>query len=143
MGLTNEHVGPRILAKIKTYVLTRAELLITLCYEIPCNLTKKTLLNKCQRWLFFPRLFLFSPKTIFKLKFLGFYSNKNISWRNGGDDHKNQLDYWLGVIFISLQDFYFWACFSLPRLQTELLVKRIFPILLATGIFLQLSLTKK
>ena len=38
MGLTNEHVGPSILAKIKTYVLTRAELLITLCYETPCTL---------------------------------------------------------------------------------------------------------
>ena len=37
MGLTNEHVGPWILAKIKSYVLTRAELLITLCYEIPCR----------------------------------------------------------------------------------------------------------
>ena len=55
---------------------------------------------------------------------------------------KMQPYFWLGVIFIPLQDFYFWACFSLPRLQTELLVKRIFPILLATGIFLQLSLTK-
>ena len=37
MGLTNEHVGLRILAKIKIYVLTRAELLITICYEIPYN----------------------------------------------------------------------------------------------------------
>ena len=37
MGLTNEHVGPKILAKIKIYVLTRAELLFTLCYEIPCT----------------------------------------------------------------------------------------------------------
>ena len=37
MGLTNENVGPKILAKIKIYVLTRAELLFTLCYEIPCN----------------------------------------------------------------------------------------------------------
>ena len=36
MGLTNEHVGPKTLAKIKIYVLTRTELLITLCYEIPC-----------------------------------------------------------------------------------------------------------
>ena len=34
MGLTNEHVGPKILAKIKIYVLTRAELLFVLCYEI-------------------------------------------------------------------------------------------------------------
>ena len=37
MGLTNEHVGPTKLAKIKIYVLTRAELLFNLCYEIPCN----------------------------------------------------------------------------------------------------------
>ena len=38
MGLTNEHVGPKILAKIKIYVLTRAELLFKVCYEIPCIL---------------------------------------------------------------------------------------------------------
>ena len=37
MGLTNENVGPKILAKIKIYVLTRAELLFKVCYEIPCN----------------------------------------------------------------------------------------------------------
>ena len=37
MGLTNEHVGPKILAKIKIYVLTRAELLFQVCYEIPCK----------------------------------------------------------------------------------------------------------
>ena len=36
MGLTNEHVGPKILAKIKIYVLIRAEILFTLSYEIPC-----------------------------------------------------------------------------------------------------------
>ena len=38
MGLINEHVGPKILAKIKIYVLTRAELLFQVCYEIPCIL---------------------------------------------------------------------------------------------------------
>ena len=37
MGLTNENVGPKILAKIKIYVLTRAELLFKVCYEIPCS----------------------------------------------------------------------------------------------------------
>ena len=37
MALTNEHVGPMILAKIKIYVFTRAELLIQVCYETPCN----------------------------------------------------------------------------------------------------------
>ena len=35
--ITNEHVGPKILAKIIIYVLTRAELLFKVCYEIPCN----------------------------------------------------------------------------------------------------------
>jgi hypothetical protein len=37
MPLSHEHVGPEILAKIKIYNLTRAELLCSLCYEIPCN----------------------------------------------------------------------------------------------------------
>ena len=37
MGLTNKNVGPKILAKIKIYVLTRAELLFKVCYEIPCT----------------------------------------------------------------------------------------------------------
>jgi len=32
----HKHVGFKILAKIKIYILTRAELLFTLCYEIPC-----------------------------------------------------------------------------------------------------------
>ena len=37
MALTNEHVGPMILAKIKIYVFTRAELLFQVCYETPCS----------------------------------------------------------------------------------------------------------
>ena len=37
MGLTNENIGPKILAKIKIYVLHRAELLFKVCYEIPCS----------------------------------------------------------------------------------------------------------
>ena len=37
MPLSNEHVGSKILAKIKMYTLTGAELLFTLCYEIPCK----------------------------------------------------------------------------------------------------------
>ena len=36
MSLSLEHVGPKIQEKIKIYVLTRAELLFPLCYEIPC-----------------------------------------------------------------------------------------------------------
>ena len=37
MPLTYEHVGSKKPAKINTYMLTRAALLITLCYEIPCR----------------------------------------------------------------------------------------------------------
>ena len=36
MGLSHGQVGHKILAKIKIYTLTRAELLCSLCYEIPC-----------------------------------------------------------------------------------------------------------
>ena len=41
MSLSHEHVGPKILAKIKIYVLIRAELLFPLCYEIPCTTERK------------------------------------------------------------------------------------------------------
>ena len=37
MSLSHKHVGIKMLAKIKIYTLTRAELLFPLCYEIPCN----------------------------------------------------------------------------------------------------------
>ena len=37
MGLTNELVGSKKPVKINAFMLTRAELLITLCYEIPCR----------------------------------------------------------------------------------------------------------
>ena len=37
MPLSHEHVGSKILANIKMYTLTRAELLFNLCYEIPCS----------------------------------------------------------------------------------------------------------
>ena len=36
MSLSHEHIGPKISAKIKIYILIRAELLFPLCYEIPC-----------------------------------------------------------------------------------------------------------
>ena len=36
MGLSHEHAESKILEKIQIYILTRAELLFTLCYEIPC-----------------------------------------------------------------------------------------------------------
>ena len=38
MSLSHEHVGSKIPAKINTYMLTIAELLIHLCYETPCSI---------------------------------------------------------------------------------------------------------
>ena len=56
MCLTNEHVGPKILAKIKICVLTRAELLITHCYEIPCTKQMRicTFPNRFAKFIFSP-----------------------------------------------------------------------------------------
>ena len=39
MSLSHEHLGSKIPAKINTFMLTKAELLIHLCYEIPCTLS--------------------------------------------------------------------------------------------------------
>ena len=38
MGLSQENTGPLKVKKIPMYLLTRAELLYTLCNEIPCTL---------------------------------------------------------------------------------------------------------
>ena len=43
MALSHEHLGSKILAKI----LTRAELLFNLCYEIPCSVGKGA--KECKR----------------------------------------------------------------------------------------------
>ena len=45
-GVSQEYIGPLILEKIQIYILTKAELLYTLCYEIPC--TRKY----CQKHIF-------------------------------------------------------------------------------------------
>ena len=37
-GVSQEYIGPFILEKIQMYTLIRAELLYTLCHEIPCNI---------------------------------------------------------------------------------------------------------
>ena len=36
MALSDKQLGTKISAKIKRYLLTTAELLCSLCYEIPC-----------------------------------------------------------------------------------------------------------
>ena len=35
--VSQQHIGPLILEKSQMYILTRVNLLYTLCYEIPCN----------------------------------------------------------------------------------------------------------
>ena len=37
-GVSQKHIEPLILTKIQINILTRAELLYTLCYEVPCTL---------------------------------------------------------------------------------------------------------
>ena len=58
MSITHKHVGPKILGKIKMYVLTRAELFFPLCYEIPCRFLCRRFLNlfllfPCRTYFFF------------------------------------------------------------------------------------------
>ena len=40
MAQSHEHIGPKISAKIKIYILSRAKLLCSLCYEIPCTMQR-------------------------------------------------------------------------------------------------------
>ena len=54
MGLSHEHAESKILEKIQIYILTRAELLFTLCLEIPCN------------W-FFPQILPYVNGTLYSL----------------------------------------------------------------------------
>ena len=48
MLLTYEDVGSKKPAKINTYMLNRAELLITLCYETPCSRKRPYLISNKQ-----------------------------------------------------------------------------------------------
>ena len=41
-GVSQECIGPLILEKMQMYILTRAESLYTLCYEIPCTRPNST-----------------------------------------------------------------------------------------------------
>jgi hypothetical protein len=56
MGLSHEHVGPKILAKIKIYILTRAELLFPVCYEIPCKKPKSLISGNLSKMAMFEQL---------------------------------------------------------------------------------------
>ena len=56
MGLSHEHVGPKILAKIKIYILTRAELLFPLFYEIPCKKQKSVISGSLSKMPMFEQL---------------------------------------------------------------------------------------
>ena len=54
MPLTYEHVGSKKPAKINTNMLTRAALLITLCYEIPCKYLRFSTRSTIENVLFEP-----------------------------------------------------------------------------------------
>ena len=45
MALSHKHIEPKIAANIKVYILTKSELLCSLCYEIPCNSHNSTTVN--------------------------------------------------------------------------------------------------
>ena len=46
MGVSQEDIGPLISKEIQMYFLTRAELLFTLCNEIPCMYSTQTFEEK-------------------------------------------------------------------------------------------------
>ena len=67
MSLSHKHVGSKISAKIEIYILTRAELLCPLCYEMPCTTTARLYSNylhcKIERHLWmFPQICSFRAK---------------------------------------------------------------------------------
>ena len=62
MPLSHEHIGSKILTRIKIYILTRAELLFNLCYEIPCSFQSSAhLMHQNFRPSFSPYSFLHMP----------------------------------------------------------------------------------
>ena len=69
MSLSHEHVGSKIPAKINTFMLTRAELLIHLCYEIPCNRQLTLTVPFC-----FPVILVFNMTSINAKKYNGIES---------------------------------------------------------------------
>ena len=49
MWVSQKHTGPLILKEIQMYILTRAELLFTLCYEIPCIESVQVIRNDIEK----------------------------------------------------------------------------------------------
>ena len=49
MGLSQENTGPLKVKKIPMYLLTRAELLYTLCNEIPCSICNRCIFCKSSK----------------------------------------------------------------------------------------------
>ena len=88
MSLSNEHIGSKILVKIKIYILTRAELLFTLCYEIPCSIPTFTQNRADIKYIKFEILQIMSPLEDVKfsnvrglyLRKYGMQDNKNFSY---------------------------------------------------------------
>ena len=54
MALSHDHIESKISAKIKICILSRAELLYTVCNEIPCKIKVKFFLKKFGKY--FPKI---------------------------------------------------------------------------------------
>ena len=72
MGLSNKQVGLKLLAKIQIYILTRAELLFTLCSEIPCN---------CKKW-WYSKIAIIQVYTSFNIVLTA----ENFTWSSSMDN---------------------------------------------------------
>ena len=90
MPLSQEHVGSKIVAKIKIYILTRAELLLNLCYEIPCSTQiHSTLLSSSDMIAKVIKYYLLTDTKIEKAfsEVVWFVINIYVSWRYRLDNH--------------------------------------------------------
>ena len=108
MPLSHEHVGSKIPAKIYTYMLTRAELLFNLCYEIPC--------------IYLPRIFLqisitkqlnhskrnINIKMVFKSIFEGFTwcVPHGLPVKKHTEASRQELLFWVHCIILLTPDIY-------------------------------------
>ena len=125
MPVNNEQVGPKILAKIKIYVLTRAELLFNLCYEIPCMQTIHDFDSKFRGKLL--NLIIANTKYICNSIFVNLYENTIVGTYAKGKSMVNL--YIVNVVFNLKQCcttiFFFLRLNLKPSINTQFCVKRV------------------
>ena len=123
MGLTNEHVGPKIVAKIKIYVLIRAKLLFNLCYEIPCTTSQTTSFPTSKSFFETQYKFFFATKQIAQWK-LQLYSKKvSKLWKEKKSECKSehfvrfQMDFYV-IFHIGRFCALLWKLLHIPTIIT-------------------------